>query len=118
MSRHKKRSMIPHAQSLAPKLDHAYQILESTFFTAATPIPNGPIPTSFIYFCIFVALESARGVIDAESTLSGFSDPSKIEAAACYHLKSECETNGLLARPKDITSDDPCDNVNDNVTVL
>ena len=56
--------------------------------------------------------------MDAESILSDSSDLSKIEASAFYRFKCECEANGLLARPKDITPDDLCDGINEDVTLL
>lgn len=57
---------------------------------------------------------------EAESHTFNFSElrVSKIEASAFYHFKSECEANGLLTRPKDVTSDDLCDGINDDVTLL
>lgn len=43
---------------------------------------------------------------------------SKVEASAFHHFKAECEANGLLVRPKDVTSDDLCDGIIDYVTLL
>lgn len=59
-----------------------------------------------------------RGGVEAGSTVSNSSDLSKVEASAFYHFKSECQANGLLARPKGITSDDLYDGINDDVTLL
>ena len=61
---------------------------------------------------------SAQGEIYAEPNVSDLSDLSNIEASAFYHFKSECEANGLLARPKFISPDDLCDGINDDVTLL
>ena len=61
---------------------------------------------------------SALRAMDAEPNVSHLSDLSKIEASAFYHFKTECEASGLLARPKYITSDDLCDGINDDVTLL
>ena len=49
--------------------------------------------------------------MDPESKVS-------LEASAFYHFKSECEANGLLDRPDYISSDDLCDGINDDVTLL
>lgn len=56
--------------------------------------------------------------MDRQANVAGLSDLSKIEASAFHHFKSECEANGLLARPQYISSDDLCDGINDNVTLL
>lgn len=45
-------------------------------------------------------------------------DLSDIEASAFCRFKCECEANDLLARPQDITPDDLCDGINDDVTLL
>ena len=64
------------------------------------------------------AIISAWVGMDRKSSVSVFSDMSKIEASAFFHFKSECEANGLLARPKHISLDDLCDGINDDVTLL
>lgn len=56
--------------------------------------------------------------MDRTPSVSVFSDMSKIEASAFFHFKSECEAIGLLARPKHIRSDDLCEGMNDDVTLL
>ena len=56
--------------------------------------------------------------MSVESSVPEFSDLSKIEASAFYHFRSECQTNGLLARPKCISSDDLGDGILDHVTLL
>ena len=63
---------------------------------------------------------SAPWATEAESHTFNFSKlrVSNIEASAFCHFKSECKANGLLARPKDVTSDDLCDGINDDVTLL
>lgn len=45
-------------------------------------------------------------------------DLSEVKASAFYHFKPECEPNDLLARPTGIKSDDLCDGINDDVTLL
>lgn len=50
--------------------------------------------------------------------MPNFFDLSEVKASALYHFKPECEPNGLLARPTGIKSDDLCDGINDDVTLL
>ena len=56
--------------------------------------------------------------MDTKSILPSSLDLSETEASAFYHFRCECEANGLLARPKDITPDDLCDGINEDVTLL
>ena len=56
--------------------------------------------------------------MDTKSTLPDSLDLSETEASAFYRFKCEREANGLLARPQDISTDDLCDGINEDVTIL
>ena len=78
------------------------------------------------YFRLVLAVAAIRSAwvgtlmwsMERKPSVSVFSDMSKLEASAFFHFISECEANGLVARPKHISLDDLCDGINDDVPLL